>query len=73
MACWPWLVTHRHQGIQLEHYPDLERWYETLKQRPALRHGYDVGKDLRKLTAAGPDEIARNILFGPADAGGDSA
>ncbi len=47
MACWPWIVTHRAQGIDLAEYPNLRRWYDALKSRPALRRGYALGKELR--------------------------
>jgi GST-like protein len=47
MACWPWVVTHKAQGIDLAGFPELPRWYGALKQRPALRRGYDLGRDLR--------------------------
>lgn len=64
MACWPWVLTHKSQGISLEPYPRLRRWYDALKERPGLRRGYDVGKKLRKAVFAGPDDTAREILFG---------
>jgi GSH-dependent disulfide-bond oxidoreductase len=47
MACWPWVVTHKAQGIDLAEHPNVSRWYAALKQRPALRRGYDLGRELR--------------------------
>ena len=47
MACWPWVVTHKAQGIDLAGFPEVARWYGALKERPALRRGYDLGRDLR--------------------------
>ncbi|MFP6579195.1 MAG: glutathione S-transferase N-terminal domain-containing protein [Myxococcota bacterium] len=64
MACWPWILTYKKQGIDLADFPHVRRWYDALKQRPALRRGYDVGSDLRKKTFAGFDDKARRILFG---------
>ena len=64
MMCWPWVVTYKAQGIDLGAFPNVRRWYDALKQRPALRRGYDLGKELRRATAAGPDEAAREHLFG---------
>jgi hypothetical protein len=29
-----------------------------------LRRGFDVGKEIRRLSSGGPDEEARRILFG---------
>jgi len=47
MACWPWVVTHKAQEIDLAAFPNVRRWYDALKQRPALRRGYELGRDLR--------------------------
>jgi GST-like protein len=47
MACWPWVLTHKAQGIDLAAFPELARWYGALKERPALRRGYDLGRELR--------------------------
>jgi GSH-dependent disulfide-bond oxidoreductase len=64
MACWPWVLPHKRQGQKLEDFPDLQRWYEQLKQRPALRRGIDLGREIRELAKDGPDEEARKVLFG---------
>ena len=63
MACWPWVVPHRAHGQRIEEFPALARWYEHLKTRPALRRGFDVGKDIRARMAAGMDAEARAVLF----------
>lgn len=65
MACWPWIVPHERQGIALDDFPNVRRWYDTLKERPALRRGFDVGRELR---TAGMDEQAKAILFGQKNA-----
>jgi len=62
MASWPWIVLHGMQGQQLEDFPHLRRWFETLRARPAVQKGFEVGKELR--TPSGPDEEAKQILFG---------
>ena len=64
MACWPWVVPHDRQGVALEEFPNVRRWYDGMKQRPGVQRGFDVGKEIRKAMAAGPDEEARRILFG---------
>jgi GST-like protein len=64
MACWPWVVPHERHGQRLMDFPHLQRWYERLKTRPALRRGFDVGKEIRQLARDGPDAEARRILFG---------
>jgi GST-like protein len=47
MAIWPWIVTWKQQGIPLERFANVRRWYDALKQRPALRRGYDLGRAWR--------------------------
>jgi len=61
MACWPWVVTYKRQGIALDDFSNVRRWYDALKRRPGLRRGYDVGRELRSFTY---DAEARRHLFG---------
>jgi GST-like protein len=61
MACWPWIVPHERQGVDLGDTPNIQRWYETMKTRPALRRGFDVYKEIR---TSGMDAKAKEILFG---------
>ncbi len=62
MASFPWLLPYRRFGFDLNNFPNLKRWYDTLKQRPALRRGIDVGKELRPEPGA-MDDSARAMLF----------
>jgi GST-like protein len=64
MACWPWIVTHKAQGIDLAELPNVRRWYDALKLRPALQRGYAFGRELRRVVESGPDEESRKHLFG---------
>lgn len=65
MACWPWILTYKSQGLDLAAFPNVRRWYDALKTRPGLRRGYDLGKDLRKamFSKDGPDDKTRRTLF----------
>jgi len=71
MACWPWVITYKAQNLDLDSFPNVRRWFDALKQRPGLRRGYDVGRDLRKVVFSDPDDRAREVLFGqrPPDPG----
>ncbi|MFO0648142.1 MAG: glutathione S-transferase N-terminal domain-containing protein [Polyangiales bacterium] len=62
MACWPWVVPYERQGQKLEDFPNLARWFELVKARPAVQRGFDAGKELR--TAGELDAKAREVLFG---------
>jgi GST-like protein len=58
------VITYKSQQIDLDAFPNVRRWFDALKQRPALRRGYDVGNELRRQVFAGPDDEARKHLFG---------
>jgi GSH-dependent disulfide-bond oxidoreductase len=62
MASWPWVLPYERQGQNLDEFPHLKRWLETLRARPAVQRGFAVGKELRQ--SAGMDEQAKKILFG---------
>ena len=65
MACWPWILTYKSQQIDLSEFPNLRRWYDSLKTRPGLRRGYDLLKEERsKRGSEAPDTEARKHLFG---------
>jgi GST-like protein len=60
IACFPWIMTHKAQGLTLDDTPHVKRWYSHLRARPALQAGLAVGKEDRKPM----DEQARKILLG---------
>lgn len=63
MALMPWFMLHRMQGIVMDDYPNVKRWYQGLKERPAVRRGVDLGRDLRRKPEDMGAEQKRN-LFG---------
>jgi GST-like protein len=63
MASYPWLLPYKRYGFDLTEFPHLKRWFDELKQRPALRRGIEIGQDWRPEEGAGPDEKTRAILF----------
>jgi GST-like protein len=63
IATFPWLRSWQNQGIVLEEYPHLRRWFDAIAARPAVQRGVKVLADLRK---PGTDDKARENLFGKA-------
>ena len=61
IATFPWLRSWQNQGIVIEEYPHLKRWFDTIAQRPAVQRGVKVLADLRKPIT---DDKAREVLFG---------
>jgi len=60
IACFPWIMTHKAQGLTLDDYPNVKRWYASLRARPQLQAGLAVGKEDKRPM----DEQARKLLFG---------
>jgi len=60
MASWPWVVPYERMGQDLNEFPHLKRWFETVKARPAVEKGFAVGRELRQEMS----EEAKKILFG---------
>lgn len=60
MASWPWVVPYERMGQDLNEFPQLKRWFEAMKARPAVDKGFAVGRELRQEMS----EEAKKILFG---------
>ncbi|HUT49024.1 MAG TPA: glutathione S-transferase N-terminal domain-containing protein [Alphaproteobacteria bacterium] len=69
MACWPWVITYKRQEVDLDAYPNVKRWYKALQTRPALRRGYDVGRELGRPTGTWDEETRKNLTAHPNPAG----
>lgn len=63
IASFPWVQGYKRLGTSLDPFPDLRRWFDAIKARPAVRKGVDLGKDWCKESGL-TDEEARKILFG---------
>ena len=44
IAIWPWVSRFQWQTVDLNQFPDVKRWYETIARRPAVQRGYQVPK-----------------------------
>jgi GSH-dependent disulfide-bond oxidoreductase len=60
MACFPWIMTHKAQGITLDDYPHLKQWFALVRARPQVQAGISLLKAERKPM----DEQARKIMLG---------
>src|SRR5690606_42054937 len=65
MACFPWVMTHKAQQLTLDDFPNVKRWFATVRARPQVQAGLAIGKELKKSSEA-MDEEARRHLFGQA-------
>lgn len=62
IACFPWVLPYRRLGNDLARFENLRRWFDTLKQRPAVQAGIDLGKDWQRDELS--SEATRSLLFG---------
>jgi GSH-dependent disulfide-bond oxidoreductase len=61
MASYPWIVPYENHKQKLEDFPNVKRWFDAIKARPAVVKAY---------AAAGPSyakpltDDERKVLFG---------
>lgn len=61
IACFPWIITHKAQGIEMTKFPHVARWFAEVRARPAVKAGTAVGRMAR------PEEItaqAKRVMMG---------
>ncbi len=61
MICWPWVLIARPLGQSLDDFPNVRRWRQAVKVRPAVQRAVDLGKEFRR--SGPPSEDERKILF----------
>jgi len=63
MACVGWVRLAEREGQDLAAFPNLKRWFETIRARPAVKRAFDI-----RIAAASAvdmrDPKVRAILFG---------
>jgi GST-like protein len=69
MATFPWLRNWKNQGVVLDEYPHLKKWFDTIAARPAVQRGVQVLTDLRRPLT---DAKAMDVLFGVKQSGTQS-
>ncbi len=72
MACYPWIVPHEIQGQTLSDFPNLQRWFEAIRTRPATIAAYAKGKEVSDGATPMTDE-QRRVLFGQTSTPGTPA
>ena len=66
MACYPWIVPYKNQSQNIEDFPHLKRWLETIRERPATVRAYARAKEVNPNFGqpAIRTEEERKLLFG---------
>jgi len=44
MICWPWVLIARPLTASLDDFPNVRRWRQAVKERPAVQRAVDLGK-----------------------------
>jgi GSH-dependent disulfide-bond oxidoreductase len=66
MASYPWVVPYANQGQNIDDFPHLKRWLETIRERPATLRAYALAKEVNP-NFGQPSirtEEERKLLFG---------
>lgn len=42
VATFPWVAVYRFQGLTLDNHPHLQRWHDTIRDRPAVVKGMNI-------------------------------
>jgi GSH-dependent disulfide-bond oxidoreductase len=61
MAVYPWVVPYEQQGQRLEDFPNLRRWFETIRVRPAVVRAYALAKKI--IVQPTVNEESKSVLF----------
>jgi GSH-dependent disulfide-bond oxidoreductase len=62
MAAYPWIVPHARQGQNLDDFPNLKRWFQSIEARPATVTAYEKGQAISPPAPMTDEE--KKILFG---------
>ena len=54
MACFPWIMTHKAQGLTLDDYPALKTWFAAVRARPAVQRGIAAGGGVNAMRSNAP-------------------
>ncbi|BAY24303.1 glutathione S-transferase-like protein [Calothrix sp. NIES-2100] len=61
IAAYPWIVPYERQSQNLEDFPNLKRWFEAIKARPATIRAYEKAEEFKN--QALDIEKSRDLLF----------
>jgi GST-like protein len=64
MASYPWVALHERQHQKIDDFPNVKRWLETIKARPAVVRAYAKAKEVNPNAGGIRTPEERAILFG---------
>jgi len=64
MAVYPWLRPYKWQGQDIAAWPNLQRWYSAVRERPAVQRGLAVLQERGEKNREKPAGDSWDVLFG---------
>jgi GST-like protein len=64
MAVYPWLRPYKWQGQDIAAWPNLQRWYSAVRERPAVQRGLAVLSERGSKNREKPSGDSWDVLFG---------
>ena len=62
IASFPWITAYKRYEVNLDNFSNLRRWFDALKNRPAVRKGMNVGKEDRNFGKGITKEGLKNMF-----------
>jgi len=64
MASYPWVAIWKRIAQSLDEFPNLARWVERMRARPAVDRAYQAGQKIAPPRTGGMSEEEKKVLFG---------
>ena len=64
MASYPWVAIWKRIAQSLDEFPNLARWVERMRARPAVDRAYQAGDKVSPPRTGGMSEEEKKVLFG---------
>jgi GST-like protein len=62
MASYPWIVMWKRQQQNLDDFPNLKRWFDLIRARPAVVRAYEISARINTVSTV--TEESKALLFG---------
>jgi GST-like protein len=64
MASYPWVAIWKRLQQSVEEFPNVRRWIDAMRARPAVDRAYKAGENVAPPRTGGMSEEERKVLFG---------
>lgn len=64
IACYPWVVPYERQQQEWADFPNVQRWFEAIRARPATQRAYARAEEINPSDTPSITDASRQVLFG---------